>query len=516
MILLELLKISEKQIARDTAKMTALSLAMQSAAMVFNALLTDKAGTAAVGLMSLIFSLFSFIMVLANGNILTCTSRFISEARGAGHRNYCRVMKYALTFSMCLSLTFAAGSFMLADLIGERFLHSTQLSAAVRFIALSLPFASAGSCIRGYFFGTRRVDVPMRGDIIEFSVKWASLFVGLLFFGGTELFYAVTAASILLGEAVSFFYYAAKYYSEYSYFRGQPLCDAPLQTDSFRGFLKGALPILISGYVQMLMSAANELLVPAALLKFSRSTEEALSCYGCFEALIIPAVFFPSAVLGSLSGIIMPEAALANRAADPDIRRRRLSELTDRTFSKAFSYSFFISALFLFGGAALGRVLCSEEPLVSSSLVILAPVIPFIYLEIVLEGLLKGMGRQNFSTVNSLWEYGVRIGCVMLFVGRIGFGGVLISYYASNVISNIARIIVVCRESGLRFDVMKYIVRPLLKGLACCLFGVAAVYISRAQASGELVSLILFGVTSVTAFVTLSNTAKRKAVVHNS
>lgn len=497
---MNVLCISEKQIARDAVKMTLLSLAMQTAAMIFNAVLSDRAGTAAVGLMSLIFTLFGFIMVLANGNILTSTSRFVSEARGAGHRNFSKVMSYSLTFSFCLSASFSIISFISADFLGTRLLHSTELSLAVRFISLSLPFASAGSCIKGYFHGIRKVDVPMRGDLIEFAAKWGCLFAGLVFFGGTDFFYTMTAASILFGEFISFVYYTFRYINEYRTFHALPLCTAPLATDTFSGYLKGSLPILLSGYVQMLMSTANELLVPAALLKYSRSTENALSCYGCFEALIMPALFFPSAVLGSLSGIIIPEAALANRCRDRDIRRKRLSALTDSTFCKAFSYSFFIAALFFFGGASAGHILCPEEELVSRSLVILAPVIPFIYLEIVLEGLLKGMGRQNFSTVNSLFEYAVRIGCVMIFVGKIGFGGVLISYYASNVLSNIARIVVVCREAGLRFDVKKYAVCPMLKGIACCIFGKAVVTLTRAGYSGELVSLVLFVLSASAAF----------------
>ena len=250
----------------------------------------------------------------------------------------------------------------------------------------------------------------------------------------------------------------------------------------------------------MLMSTANELLVPAALLRYSKSTEEALSCYGCFEAIIMPAVFFPSAVLTSLSGIIIPEAALANRCEDKEIRRCRLCRLTDSVFEKSFTYAFFIAALFFFCGKWAGRVLCPSDAMVGDSLVILAPVIPFIYLEIVLEGLLKGMGRQNFSTVNSLCEYAVRIACVMIFVSKAGFGGVLISYYASNVISNIARIIVVCRESEMRFDWLRYCIKPLAKGVICCMAGLAAVRLTHAAHSGELACLIVFIMTAAAVF----------------
>ncbi len=493
--------VSEKQIARDTAKMTLLSLAVQTIGMVFNVMLSQKTGTAAVGLMSLIFSLFSFIMVLANGNILTSTSRFVSEARGAGHSNFSRIMKYSLTFSFCLSMTFAVISFLLAELIGEKYLGSSEMSAAIRFIALSLPFASAGSCIKGFFHGIRMVDIPMKGDLLEFAAKWSALFGGLLLFGGTERFYAVTAASILAGELISFCYYVRNYLIQYRIFKGMPPCTAPLLTDTPVNYLKSVFPILISGYVQMLLSSANELLVPTALLSYSRSTEEALSCYGCFEAMIIPAIFFPSAVIGSLAGIIIPEAALANRSPDPDIRRKRLCSLTDSVFVKVFTYAFFIAALFLFGGKTLGSVMCPENSLVSSSLVILAPVIPFIYMEIVLEGLLKGMGLQNFSTVNSFFEYAARIACVIIFVEQIGFGGVIVSYYASNVISNIARIIKVCKECRLSFDPMRYCVKPLISGLLCCIAGLSAVKLTHAQHSGDFISLAVFVLTSVALFV---------------
>ena len=500
--------ISEKQIARDAVKMTLLSLAMQTAGMIFNVKLSASAGTSAVGLMSLIFSLFSFIMVLANGNILTSTGRFVSEARGAGHENFSLIMRYSLTFSFCLSSAFAAAAFLLSNIIGVNMLKSPELSSAVKLIAISLPFASAGSCIKGYFHGVRRVNVPMTGDLIEFAAKWTVLFGGLLLFGGTERFYTVVAGGILGGEVISFFYYLAKFYGEYKQFRGLPICSVPLLTDTPVKYLKNTFPILLSGYVQMLMSTANELLVPAALLKYSRSAEEALSCYGCFEAMIMPAVFFPSAVLTSLSGIIIPEAALANRCPDGETRRCRLCCLTDSVFEKAFSYSAFVAALFFFAGRQLGNILCPSDTLVGNSLVILAPVIPFIYLEIVLEGLLKGMGRQNFSTVNSLCEYAVRIACVIIFVGKFGFTGVLISYYASNVLSNIARMAVVCRESKLRFDPVRYCVKPVLKGVLCCFAGSIAVRITHAEHSGELISLIVFVMTASACFVLLFSGGK--------
>ncbi|MDE7294295.1 MAG: polysaccharide biosynthesis C-terminal domain-containing protein [Oscillospiraceae bacterium] len=497
---MDLRKISEKKIAADAVKMTLLSLAMQTAGMLFNSALAGSAGTAAVGLMSLTFSVFGFIMVLANGNILLSTSRFISEERGAGREDHSRLMRRCLGFSLTLSCLFTVISIALSDVIGENILRNEVMSKAVRLIALSLPFASAGSCIKGYFHGIRRVEVPMRGDLIEFAAKWTALFLGLLTLGGSDNFYIAVAGGILFGEVVSFVYYARVYSACSRCFCHKNKAEMPLPTDTLPGYLKCSLPILAGGYVQNLLSTANELLVPAALLKFSGNASAALAGYGCFEAMIMPAMFFPSAVLTSLSGIIVPEAALANRANHKNVRTERLRSLTKSAFEKCFSYSFFIALLFFTAGRQLGQLLCPSDPTVGNSLVILAPVIPFIYLEIILEGLLKGMGRQNFSTVTSLWEYAVRIACVIIFVGRIGFPGVLISYYASNILSNLARIYAVCKEASLTFDPFEFVITPLLKGAVCCICGLAVAKLTHADISGNFPYLAVVILTSVTAF----------------
>jgi len=490
----------------DTAKLIALSLVMQTAGMAFNVALSSRAGTAAVGIMSLIFSLFGFIMVLANGNIFVATSRFVSEARGVGHRNYSRVMRYTLTFSLCLSSGFSLLSLILSDYLGESILGSNQLAVAVKIISLSLPFAAVGSCIKGYFHGIRSVGVPMRGDITEFAAKWIFLFGALIFTAGTDYFYIMIALSVLVGETASFVYYMVKYIGEYRRFSAYPMSDKPLLTDTSSSFLKNIIPISVSGYVQMLLSSANEAIVPVALLHSTMSRDTAMSCYGMFEALIIPAIFFPSAVLTSMSNIIIPECACFNRT-DKDTRTGELSAFTDDMFTKCFSYAFFIACIYLCCGRELGALLCPQDDLVGKSIVILAPVIPFIYLEIILEGMLKGMGRQNFSTLNTLVEYTVRILCVIIFVHFCGFYGVLISYYASNVISNIARIAVVSKESGLKFSFVKYVFVPLTRGALCSLTGLIIAKTVHADYAGNIAYIAVFVLSAITCYFWINRKA---------
>lgn len=450
-------------IAKDTAKLTAVSFILQGLGLWLNILISNKLGTASVGVMTLIFSLFSFIMVLANGNIFISTSRFVSEEIGAGNGNVSRIMKLSTGFSLTLSSVFALLSFIISGVIAEYVSGAAELAVSVRIIALSLPPAALGSCIKGYFNAVRDVKIPCIGDITEFAAKWVSLAFGVLFLLDRGLsIYLLISCSILIGEAISCVYYIIKYTAKYREFSRLP--QGKPRISRIPDYLKLSLPIVASGYVQMVMSSLNEALVPVALLKYNVSAERAMSEYGMFEAMIMPVVFYPAIILTSLSNIIIPEIARANSANNVC----RVKHLIRKIFDRTFTYSFFISGMLLMCGEKIGQILCPSDSLVSDTLVKMFPVIPFIYLEIVLEGIIKGLGKQNFSTVNSLCEYVIRILCVIIFVKLYGFTGVLISYYASNIYSNIVRIVFVCRQTGVRFELFTFLIKPFLICFFCC------------------------------------------------
>ncbi|MCL2055166.1 MAG: oligosaccharide flippase family protein [Oscillospiraceae bacterium] len=428
-----------------------MSFFLQGMGLLFNILTSRKLGTASVGVMNLIFAFFGFIMILAGGNIFLSTSRLVSEELGAGNLNCRRIMRYAMSFSLFLSCFFAALFFIFADMVSVRLAPVTlggadpKLAAAIRIIALSLPLGSMGACIKGYFHAKREVKVPMSGDFTEFTVRWAALISCLMLYPDVSI-YLILAFAILVGEIASCCYLIIKYLPEYAEFSALPSGNPNIKRGA--DYLKLSLPISLSGYVQMSMSLLNEALVPVVLLKYNLSAERALSEYGMFEAMILPAMFFPALILGSLSNVIIPEIARANSAGNA----KRVEHLVKQALTKAGAYSVLIAMLFFVFGGLIGGIICPSDPLVGDALTLLAPIIPFIYLEIVLEGILKGLGKQNFSTLNSLCEYTVRILCLIIFAHFYGFWGVIISYYASNIASNIARLIVVYNSIGKGFS----------------------------------------------------------------
>lgn len=475
------------KITRDAVILAAVSVVLQGLSLALNICVTKALGESAVGILSLVSQFFVFVLIISNGNIFAVSSRFVSEEIGKGCGNAEKIMVYCLSLGIGLSLICCAVIFIFAGRLADGFLPSGRV--AVRIMALSLPLATTGSCVKGYFHARRLILVPCVADLTEFLAKCISLLIMISLFvsKGTITIFTAVAVSIMLGEAASCIFLCFSY-------AGSKLpnsCESAT-IPSFFGFVAAVLPVVASAYVFVLLSGANEALVPITLERFSGSPETALGEYGIFEGIILPVIFFPSVILQGLSCVLVPEIARESKAGHDD----NVKSIVKRSVSDGFSAAFLSAGFLLAFGSSLGAML-SDNPLVASALKIMCPVIPFIYLEIVLEGILKGLGKQNFCTLNSAAEYIIRISCVLIFVGAIGFYGIIISYFASNITCNIMRILAVYKAVGLKFSFIENIIIPAFcAGAAVQL----ALLLGNAVTFSGAVSLIVSGGFCLTVF----------------
>jgi stage V sporulation protein B len=158
-----------------------------------------------------------------------------------------------------------------------------------------------------------------------------------------------------------------------------------------------------------------------------------------------------------MSGIIVSESARASAAGDS----RRIKSLASRIIRYTLMFAVFASAVLMRFGSGIGELLGGGDE-AGRLITIIAPVVPFIYMEIVLEAMIKGMGLQSFSSLNYLAEYAIRITVVLIFVPRFGLYGVVASYYTSNVFGNCSRFIKLLRTSGTDFRPVKTVLMPML------------------------------------------------------
>ncbi len=438
----------------ETVFLSSFSVGLQGLGLLLNIFLTKQLGAATVGEMTLIGSFYGLAAVLSGGSGFVSASRFMSEELGCGGNPH-RVFQYITRFCMCLSIAAAALLCIFADFPGK-LLHHPELSApTIRLLSASLPVSALAACLKGRCYAYQRVYLPAIAECIEFLLKSCTLAFCTVFLIPSGLISIISAFAVSMiagqGSTVLFLMLIRMPHSK----------NCNICSFTFRRFLQKTLPIMGNASLVAVLSSTNDALVPLTLLQFGNSTEEALAQFGEFEAIIIPALFFPSVIQCVMSGLIVPLLSKANAADD----QHTIRLITERVFEQTVAYAFFIVVYLVQFGSRIGTML-GGDPFTGVILRFMAPVVPFIYLEIIMEGVLRGLGRHNFSSINYLAEYIVRISVLLICVPMFGFYGIVASYLACNLSGNAVRLFFVLRLTGLKPVWKRILIRPAFALLA--------------------------------------------------
>lgn len=428
-----------RSIRKDTIKLTVIQFAIECLTLWLNLWITRKAGSAAVGMIALMGTFFQFASVASGGGGYLCASRFVSEELGREKGSPEGILRYGVGFSLLLGLPVSVGIMSAAPFIGERFFQSSEMTLPVCILAIILPVGGITACLKGWCNAVCRVSLSAFSDVVEFIVRMSVLCMYLFRAESADVhsLCVVLALSMAAGNIVSLIILLWDFISHRMKSRSKP-------SRNFRTYLRFAVPVFLGGCLTSALSTANDALIPVTLRQSGSSAESALAQFGIFEAIVIPVLFFPSTILCVLSGILLPEAARAAAAG----KKARLQYLAKRALSFTMLFSVLVSAVLLVFGGVIAELM-GAEPLSGRMIRLLAPVVPFIYLEIILEAIIKGTGRQKFSSVNYLAEYAVRISVVLVCVPIMGFYGIVLSYYMSNILGNSMRLWEVLKITGL-------------------------------------------------------------------
>ena len=444
--------IIKSKIVRDTALLTIMQLILDTMALMLNVFITKQIGSSAIGILSLMGSFLGLAGIVSNGNAYICTSRLVSEEFGKPTGDPNAILFYGIKFCLMLSITVSAVILIFANGISQRFFSNVNMTAAIRFMPIALVTGAISACIKGYFNACRNASVAAVSEILDFGIKCVVIVVFSLIKGvsGEEEACDIMIGGIIAGNCASMLYLGISYLCMHKKFFTK--CSI-----NFREYIAYSIPIMGGGILTSVLSGTNDALIPICLRMYGDSAGDALGKFGIFEAIVIPILFFPSVVMCSISGIVVSEAARASAAGN----RCRIKYITERLNSWTLMYSVFAAAFIMRFGSIIGEKLGGGE-LAGSIITMIAPVIPFIYMEIILEALIKGLGLQSFSSVNYLFEYIIRIVTVVLLIPRIGFFGVVISYYASNIFGNCMRFLKVIKSTEARAALCGTLIFPII------------------------------------------------------
>jgi len=208
--------------------------------------------------------------------------------------------------------------------------------------------------------------------------------------------------------------------------KGHHFSTKSLQKSGLKDISLLALPRTFHRLITNLLHSFEATLVPLTLQQSGMTKAVALSQYGILNGMAFPFIFFPTALTGSLSVLLLPVVSRANKEENNDYLHKviRLS----LSFSGCLGLA--CTAFFLATGNILGN-LVFHEPQAGAYIRILAWLCPFMYLSSTLGSILNGLGKVYQTFCISVVSLVIKIGCLMLFVPKYGMA----AYFATLLVS---------------------------------------------------------------------------------
>lgn len=476
--------------------LTATSLLLRFAGIVFKVWLSGKIGSEGIGLYQVIFSFYVLASTFATSGISTAVTRLCAEEIAKEKPQNC---KKILRASLLLTLIIASISAVIiifgADFIGTKILGDSRTVISLKILPLSLPFIGASSVFRGYFIAKRRILPNSVGQIIEQSARIIIIvsFISLFYNKGI----AACCFGIILGDALAeafgFLLLLLSYFVETKALKGQ---KSEKIEGIFQKIIHIALPITSGRYLNSLLRTGENVLVPKNLAKFRLSGQNALSQFGMIKGMALPILFFPSAILNSVSTLLIPEISEAVTHQN----HRAIKAAAEKIIKLTLLCGLICGSLFFVGGEKIGLLLYKSQD-VGFLIKALSPIVPLMYLDSICDGILKGLDQQSFTFKTAVSDSAIRLILILIILPKMGINGFILIMYFSNLytcVLNVGRLI---KISKAKISIFTDFLLPLISAFSVS-FIINTVLIA-ANIKNILVYIILLAVASALLYIAI-------------
>lgn len=485
----------------NAISLTATALLIRAIGVVFNIYISNAAGSEAVGLFSLLGSVYAFSITLATAGINLGTTRLVSEAIAL--KQYTLAKKRASCAILLCTVTGIISSVLLFSLsapLAKFALCDERAVLPLKILSITLIPIAICSCLSGYFTAVRRVKVNAAFQIISQAVKFVTTVLLLSRLASKDCESA--CVSLVIGGAVAEIFSLIINFVLYLFDRRKlKPCIEKCETDHapkiIRELISINLPVTFSACIRSALSMMQHILIPRGLYKSSGNWTSALSSYGALHGMALPLLLFPSAFTSAFAGLLIPEISACCANGDSD----RLERTSYRALSLSLFFSVGVSGIMLFFSQELGLAIYKNTE-AALYIRILAPLIPVMYIDSAVDAILKGSGHQVYSmNVNIIDTLTACIFAVTL-VPTFGIWGYVISIYATEILNTTLSIMKMISVSKIRPRVFRQVFMPIF-----CIIGstnISKIIILLLPSIQNEILRLIFGLTvSVLIYVAL-------------
>ena len=229
---------------------------------------------------------------------------------------------------------------------------------------------------------------------------------------------------------------------------------------------KISVPIATRSYLMSAFGTVQMILIPLSLVKFGMSESEAISVLGGVMGMVFPIIMFPATLLMSIARVLMPEISRAKAINN----KERLNSVINRSigFTSIIGIiSFFI--FFTFYNQLSISIYNRED--IGGYFKILSFIIPFMYIDMIMGGILNGLNEQFRVLEYQIMESILKILSIYFLVPIKGIEGLIIAMSISTFFSFTVSFITIVKATDIKIDLLNWAFMPIIFGLISTIFG---------------------------------------------
>lgn len=406
------------------------SLVFKSLGTFFILYISNLVGSEVIGVFELILSVYMFFITLASSGLNLACTRIVSEELTNNNENSAKkAARTCIIISLIIGISASFILFINSNSITKYFLHNKVNPSIIYMMCIALPFISMTSSINGYFTAVRRVYKNVLAQFFEQASKILLTSYLLYFFMPKELnsiCYALILGDVF-SEVISFvFSYILYTLDKKLHIRFKSNFSLTYAKKVFRI----SVPIAITSYIRSGLSTLKQIIIPSSLEKNGMSCSNALSCYGIVSGMAMPIIIFPSSIISSFSGLLIPEFARYNAKND----YKRIKQVTAYSIFLTSLFSIIISIFLVSFSETINKMFFKNYE-ICYYLKAICPLILFIYVDIVIDNILKGLDAQVSVMIINVLDLIITVSFIYFFVPILGTKGYILSIYISELLN---------------------------------------------------------------------------------
>lgn len=389
--------------------------------MVIKIITTRTIGVVGTGLYMLINPTFNLFITIASLSLPTAISKLVAEDVRNNKKIVLGIIPIALIFDFLLIIII----FISANFIAGNLLQNENLFYPILAIAITLPFITTSSILRGYFFGKQKMFPHVLSNIVEQIVRIILITLITPYFLEKSLIFAVSflvltnVVSELASILVFLFFIPKNLTIKKEYIKPD--------TTYIKDIFAISIPTTLSRLISSISLFLEPIILTFVFFKLGYDNNYITYEYGIITGYVFPIIMMPNFLTGAISSALLPDITR-------NYTKKNIKEVK-RRIKQSLLYSVLIGLpfcifLFLFPEFSLNLI---YKTTIGANYLRLAAILFFIsYILGPLSSILQTINKSKTIFTSSLIGSIIKISLLFLLSYLdIGMYPIIISYFVS-------------------------------------------------------------------------------------